>query len=182
MAEDGSRLSLFLDEGAHGTHVAGIVGAYYGPDDPLNGLARGVRFLAVKVGNGRLGGVTSHNSVLKAVEWAVRNGAMVANLSFGGSSYFENGREIGTRFIDEVVQNHGLFITVSARNEGPGLSTVGSPRRARCWTVRPSMNSAARAPTPSMPSCWSARTSHWRRSRRCVAPWPRIRGIRAWRP
>jgi subtilisin family serine protease len=129
--QDGSRISLFFDEGGHGTHVAGIVGAYYGPDDPLNGLAPGVRFLAVKVGNGRLGGTTSHNSVIKAADWAVAHGAMVANLSFGGGSHFQNGEEIGSRFLDELIQNHGLFLSVSAGNEGPGLSTVGSPGTAR---------------------------------------------------
>jgi subtilisin family serine protease len=129
--EDGARCSLFFDEGGHGTHVAGIVGAWYGTDDPLNGLAPGVRFLAVRIGNAKTGGSTSHNSILKGIAWAVEHGATLANLSFGGSSHFQDGREITSRYLDEVVQNRGLFVTVSAGNEGPGLSTVGSPGTAR---------------------------------------------------
>ncbi len=131
IAGDGSSASLFFDQGGHGTHVAGIVGAYYGPDDPLNGLAPGVRFLAIKIGNGRFGGSTSHNSMAKGLDWAIRHGAMVANASFGGTSWFENGQEITSKFFDQMVQDHGIFISVSAGNEGPGLSTVGSPGTAR---------------------------------------------------
>jgi len=131
IAEDGARCSIFFDEGGHGTHVAGIVGAWYAPDDPLNGIAPGAQFVAVRIGNGRFGGSTSHNSIAKGITWAVERGAMIANISFGGSSYFGDGDEILSRYLDEVVQNHGMFITLSAGNEGPGLSTVGSPGTAR---------------------------------------------------
>ena len=131
IADDGARASLVFDEGGHGTHVAGIVGAWYGPDDPLNGLAPGVQFLAVRIGNGRFGGSTSHNSIPKGITWAIEHGAMVANISFGGTSHFNDGRELQAGYLDEVVQNHGIFITASAGNEGPGLSTVGAPATAR---------------------------------------------------
>ncbi len=131
IAADGSTVSLFFDEGAHGTHVAGIIGAYYGPSDPLNGIAPGARILAVKIGNGHLGGSTSHNSMVKGLDWAVRHGAMVANASFGGTTWFENGKELTSQFFDEMVQNHGIFVSLSAGNEGPGLSTVGAPGTAR---------------------------------------------------
>ncbi len=129
--DDGSRIVLMFDEGGHGTHVAGIIGAYYGPDDPLNGLAPGVRFLSVKIGNGRLGGGTSHNAIAKGISWAVARGAMVANISFGGTSHFDDGREVLARYLDTVVQNHGILVTMSAGNEGPGLSTVGAAGTAR---------------------------------------------------
>jgi subtilisin family serine protease len=131
IADDGARAVLMFDEGGHGTHVAGIIGAYYGPDDPMNGLAPGVRFLSVKIGNGRLGGGTSHDAIAKGITWAVAHGAMVANISFGGTSHFDDGREIVARYLDAVVQNHGIFITMSAGNEGPGLSTVGAAGTAR---------------------------------------------------
>lgn len=131
IADDGARVSLMFDEGGHGSHVAGIIGAWYGPDDPMNGLAPGVRFLSIKIGNGRLGGGSSHNAVLRGISWAVEHGAMVANISFGGTSHFDDGREIQARYLDSMVQNHGVFITMSAGNEGPGLSTVGAAATAR---------------------------------------------------
>lgn len=41
--------------GSHGTHVAGIVGAFY-PDQPeLNGGAPGVQLVAIKIGDSRMG-------------------------------------------------------------------------------------------------------------------------------
>lgn len=130
IAPDASSIFLFFDEGGHGTHVAGIVGAYYGPDDPLNGLAPGVQFLAAKVGNGRFGGATSHNSVAKCAQWAVDHGADVINISFGGLSFFQDGEEDGARFLDELIERTGVIVCTSAGNEGPALSTIGAPGTA----------------------------------------------------
>jgi|GEM_PF-2183902 len=130
IALDASSIFLFFDEGGHGTHVAGIVGGYYGPGDPLNGLAPGVQFLAAKVGNGRLGGATSHNSIMKAAQWAVDHGADAINLSFGGDSFFDDGREDTSLFLNELVEKTGVIICASAGNEGPALSTIGAPATA----------------------------------------------------
>ncbi len=130
IAPDASSIFLFFDEGGHGTHVAGIVGAYYGPDDPLNGLAPGVQLIAAKVGNGRFGGSTSHNSVIKCAQWAVDHGADVINISFGGLSFFQDGEEEGSRFLDELIERTGVIVCTSAGNEGPALSTIGSPGTA----------------------------------------------------
>jgi hypothetical protein len=131
IAPDCSSVFLFYDEGGHGTHVAGIVAGYYGPEDPLNGLAPGAQLLAAKVGNGRFGGSTSHNSIVKAAQWAVDHGADVINLSFGGDSFFGDGNEVTSTFFNELVERTGVIICSSAGNSGPALSTVGSPGSAR---------------------------------------------------
>jgi subtilisin family serine protease len=131
IASDGSSIFLFFDTGGHGTHVAGIVGGYYGPNDPLNGLAPGVQFLVAKIGNGRLGGATSHNALVKAAQWAVDSGADVINISFGGSTYFDDGEEETSVLLDELVERTGVVICSSVGNEGPALSTIGSPGSAR---------------------------------------------------
>lgn len=131
IAPDASSIFLFFDEGGHGTHVAGIVGGFYGPDDPLNGLAPGCQIIAAKVGNGRMGGATSHNSISKCAQWAVDHGADVINISFGGGSFFQDGREDGARFLDELVEKTGVIICTSAGNSGPALSTLGTPGTAK---------------------------------------------------
>jgi subtilisin family serine protease len=131
IAPDASSIFLFFDEGGHGSHVAGIVGGYYGPDDPLNGLAPGCQLIAAKVGNGRMGGSTSHNSVSKCAQWAVDHGADVINISFGGDTFFEDGNEDGARFLDELVEKTGVIVCTSAGNSGPALSTIGAPGTAK---------------------------------------------------
>ncbi len=128
---EGRRVVLLTDGGGHGTHVAGIVAAYAGPDSPLNGLAPGAQLIALKIGNHRMGGSTSHLAMHKAIDYARRAGARVLNISFGGDSWFGDGREEAARMLDEAVERWGMLVCVSAGNNGPALNTVGSPGTAR---------------------------------------------------
>ncbi|MFH1532181.1 MAG: S8 family serine peptidase [Pseudomonadota bacterium] len=74
------------DDNGHGSHVAGIIGAY-NDDNGVVGVAPGVRLYAVKVldrnGSGTLSGV------IDGIEWVMNNagtyGISVANLSLGGT-------------------------------------------------------------------------------------------------
>jgi len=128
---DGDAVSLLFDGGGHGTHVAGIVAGYHGEGSPLNGLAPAARILAVKIGNGRYGGPTTHLALIRGLERAGRAGADVVNISFGGPSLYSDAREESARFIDEAVEKYGYTVCVSAGNAGPALGTVGSPATAR---------------------------------------------------
>lgn len=124
--DEGRRAVLFFDANGHGTHVAGIIGSWEGPGGRLNGLAPGVEIVAIKIGDGKYGGSTSGFAIAKGLDYAVRAGCHVANMSFGGPSFFADGREPEAVAVEEAARR-GLFLVCSAGNEGPALTTVGSP-------------------------------------------------------
>ena len=124
--DDGARVQFFFDTHGHGTHVAGIVGAYEGPGGRMNGIAPGVEFVSIKVGDGKFGGSTYGASISKAIDYAVEMGCQVANISFGGPSFYADGLEPGGWVIEEATKR-GLMVVTSAGNEGPALSTIGAP-------------------------------------------------------
>lgn len=122
--EDG--VHLYFDAHGHGTHVAGIIGAYEGEGGRLNGVAPGVEFVAIKIGDGKFGGSTSGFAITKALDYAVEAGCQVANISFGGPSFFADGLEPDGWVVEEATRR-GLCVVTSAGNEGPTLTTVGAP-------------------------------------------------------
>ncbi|RMH05149.1 MAG: hypothetical protein D6702_01205, partial [Planctomycetota bacterium] len=127
---DGDETVLFFDTNGHGTHVAGIIGAWQGEGGRLNGVAPGVEFVAIKIGDGKFGASTSGFAIAKALDYAVEAGCDVANISFGGPSFFADGREPDAWIIEEATRR-GLAVVTSAGNEGPTLTTVGAPATSR---------------------------------------------------
>jgi subtilisin family serine protease len=128
--DEGNRVQMFYDAHGHGTHVAGIIANYEGPDGRLNGIAPGVEIVAVKVGDGKFGGSTYGFAIAKALDFAVEAGCQVANLSFGGPSFYADGHEPDDEIIAEA-RRRGLILVTSAGNEGPSLTTVGAPATSR---------------------------------------------------
>lgn len=124
--DDGNLLSIVCDSGAHGTHVAGIVAAYF-PDQPeLNGIAPGAQLVAVKIGDTRLGSSSDGTGEIRGCVAVLENNCDLINMSFGGPTAVVNaGRTI--EIYSEIVNKHGVIFVSSAGNEGPALSTVGSP-------------------------------------------------------
>ena len=127
----------------HGTHVAGTVagcvtdldtvdpaGAVQGE---ISGVAPGAElydynvfpgFGAGFVGQG--GSAFSHD-IARAVEDAVDDGMHVLNMSLGGS--IQGPHDYLAEAVNAAVQA-GVVVAVSAGNEGPGPSTIGSPGNA----------------------------------------------------
>ena len=127
------RLGLVFDTYSHGTHVAGIAAGHdiYGVTG-FNGVAPGAQLLGLKIANSAQGSVTTTGSMVRAIDYAVRFAAarrlpLVLNLSFGVGNELE-GRARIDGVIDSVLAAHpDVVFTVSAGNDGPGLSTVGFP-------------------------------------------------------
>lgn len=127
---------IHWDDGAHGTHVAGIAAGYQINNQPdFHGVAPGAKLMSLKIGKNSVGGVSSTDAMKKAIRYAAnfaRETGMpvVCNMSYGVESVLEGQADIDKLFDQVLLENPGLVFCTSAGNEGPGLSTVGSPAAA----------------------------------------------------
>jgi subtilisin family serine protease len=129
-------LDLFFDTSGHGTHVAGIAAGYniYNVNS-FNGVAPGAQVIGLKIANNARGGVTVHGSMMRAMDYAARYAAqrnlpLVLNLSFGVGNEHE-GHAVIDSIVDAFLIAHpDAVFSISAGNDGPGLSTLGFPGSA----------------------------------------------------
>ncbi|MEO8634116.1 MAG: S8 family serine peptidase [Gemmatimonadales bacterium] len=127
------RLSLFFDTSSHGSHVAGIAAGHdlYGIKG-FSGVAPGAWLLGLKIANNAQGGISTSGSMLAAMDYAIhfaaeRRAPLVLNMSFGVGNEAE-GQAVIDGLVDSVLNAHPeLVFTISAGNDGPGLSTMGFP-------------------------------------------------------
>ncbi len=126
-----------FDDGGHGTHVAGIAAGYrILNQDGFHGVAPGAKVISLKIGENSLaGGASTTGAMKKAFEYAARfarehNVTVVCNLSYGVGSELE-GQSDFDRYMEKLLRaNPGLIVCTSAGNEGPGLSSIGTPAAA----------------------------------------------------
>jgi subtilisin family serine protease len=129
-------LDLFFDSGGHGSHVSGIAAGHdlYGVTG-FNGVAPGAQLLGLKIANSAQGSITTTGSMLRAMDYAIRFAQsrhlpLVLNMSFGVGNEREGGARIDA-LVDSVLGQHpDVVFTISAGNDGPGLSTLGFPGSA----------------------------------------------------
>ena len=130
-------LDLVFTVGSHGTHVAGIAAGHdlYGVKG-FDGVAPGASLLALKIANDARSGITTSGSMTRAMDYAIRFAAtrrlpLVMNMSFGVGNEAE-GLAVIDRVVDSILgANPDVVMTVSAGNDGPGISTMGFPASAR---------------------------------------------------
>jgi subtilisin family serine protease len=103
-------------DAAHGTGVAGIVGAVRGSGSPVDGIADAVRIMAVRaVPNGD----ERDKDVANAIRYAVDNGAHIINMSFGKAYSPEKAVvDAAVRHADE----RGVLLIHAAGNDGRDLA------------------------------------------------------------
>lgn len=124
--EEGKRLSIVANGSSHGTHVAGIVSAYYPESPELNGVAPGAQLVSVKIGDTRLGTMETGKGIIRGLAHVKETGCDLVNMSYGESvSKPNHGRII--KLIHQLVNEHNVIFVASAGNEGPALNTVGAP-------------------------------------------------------
>jgi tripeptidyl-peptidase-2 len=124
--DNGDILSIVVDAGAHGSHVAGIVSAFH-PDHPeLNGIAPGAQIVSLKIGNSRLGSMETGPGLIRALLEAVRRGCHIINMSYGEAAAQDNSGAF-IQLAETLVKKYGIVFVGSAGNNGPALSTMGAP-------------------------------------------------------
>jgi tripeptidyl-peptidase-2 len=123
---EGSRLSISVCCGSHGTHVAGILAAYHPDNSGVNGIAPGAQIVSVKIGDTRLGGMETGISVIRGLSAVLKNKCDLINMSFGEDVHMA---DVGlfSALANAVVRKHGVVFVSSAGNQGPALSTVSAP-------------------------------------------------------
>jgi tripeptidyl-peptidase-2 len=131
--DEGKTLSIVTDAGSHGTHVAGIAAANFGNDDVTaiktydkNGVAPGAQILACKIGDGRLGSAETGTGLIRALIAAKKYGCDLVNLSYGEPSWQSDSGRVAQVFSD-ATRKWGMTVFTSAGNDGPALSSLGSP-------------------------------------------------------
>lgn len=124
---DGKTLSIVVDAGSHGTHVAGITSAYHPEDPDGNGMAPGAKIVSVKIGDTRLGSMETMTGLTRALTAVVQNDCDLINMSYGEACHQPNMDTRWSQLVNELVYKHRVTFVASAGNAGPALSTVGAP-------------------------------------------------------
>jgi tripeptidyl-peptidase-2 len=116
--------------------VAGIASAYFAKDsngeedeksnDDLNGVAPGEQILALKIGDGRLGSAETGTGLIRGLIAAKKYGCDLINLSFGEPSWQPDVGRVSKVF-EKAFTDWGMTVFTSAGNDGPALSSLGSP-------------------------------------------------------
>ncbi|SMD20374.1 Subtilase family protein [Kibdelosporangium aridum] len=110
----------------HGTHVAStIAGSGAASGGKYRGVAPGARLLNGKVldssGSGEL------SELMAGMEWAVRAGARVVNMSLGGGP--SAGDDMVSELVDKLTAETGALFVAAAGNSG-GIAAVETPAAA----------------------------------------------------
>jgi len=164
------RLDLYFDTQGHGTHVAGIAAGHAMFNlAGFEGVAPGAQVIGLKIANDARGGISVTGSMQRAMNYAVqfavqRGLPLVLNMSFGVGNERE-GRAVIDSVVDAFLLAHpDVVFTISAGNDGPGLSTAGFPGSADLAVSVGALEPGAftRAPQPGPPppdrmGWWSSR-------------------------
>ena len=122
------------DRNGHGTHVASTItgsgaasGGTSGSGPRYVGVAPQASLLNAKVLDDSAGGTES--GVIAGMEWAVAQGARIANLSL--SSYTAtDGLDPVSLALDRLTAEKGTLFVVAAGNAGPAEQSISSPGSA----------------------------------------------------
>ena len=108
-----------MDETGHGTHVAGIVGATGNNGVGVTGVNQRAKIMALRFMDSNGNGYTS--DAVRAIDYAIRNGAKILNNSWGGST-----PDPTLAAAIERARAAGVIVVVAAGNETANNDTTAS--------------------------------------------------------
>lgn len=100
------------DNHGHGTHIAGIIGATGGKNIPVAGISPKVSLMALKYYDPKAAGFNNLLNTVKAIQYAVRNGANIINYSGGGVEPSPQERQA-----IEMANRQNILFVAAAGNE-----------------------------------------------------------------
>ena len=103
-------------DSSHGTHVAGIIAATKNNGKGVIGVAPNAKIMAIKFG-------FTTASEIKAIDFAINNGAKIINASFGGNSY----SQLEYDAINKFKNAGGLFIAAAGNDNNNNDSNPTYP-------------------------------------------------------
>jgi Subtilase family len=121
-------VNIGIVSGEHGSHVAGIVAGNSLFGGKMNGAAPGAKLLSVRVCL-FVAGCTLH-AMMEGMRYAAQNGADVINMSVGGLGLINDGQDEDELLFNELTDEYGVQIFISAGNDGAGSNTVSGPSLA----------------------------------------------------
>lgn len=111
-AGDETKWEPAVNDGEHGTHVAGIVGMRPAGQSVLRGVAPGAEIRSYRVFPDAGGGATNYD-IINAIDSAIEDGCHVVNLSLGGGPLDE-----ALRSAVGYATSRGVLVVAAAGNDG----------------------------------------------------------------
>lgn len=99
---------------SHGTHIAGTIATVKNNSKGIIGIAPNAKIMAIKYGS-------DISSEVKAIDFAIQNGARIINASFAGASFSQSEYDAINRFKNAG----GVFVAASGNGENYGDLSAG---------------------------------------------------------
>lgn len=100
------------DNHGHGTHISGIIGAEGGNGKGISGVSPKVSIMSLKYFDPKAPGMNNLENTVKAIHYAIENGANIINYSGGGLEYSKKEMQAVKR-----AQAAGILFVAAAGNE-----------------------------------------------------------------
>lgn len=119
-------VNIGIVSGAHGSHVAGIVGANQMFGGAMSGAAPGAKFVSLRACL-FVAGCTAVALTEGMIYVAKQSNVDVINMSIGGLPALNDGNNARARLYDRLIEQSNVQMFISAGNSGPGVNTIGDP-------------------------------------------------------